>query len=326
MPANLPPQYHDAEKRFRLARSVTDKLHALEEMMAIMPKHKGTDKLRAELRARMARLREEGEERRTIGRGHLYEVKREGAGQAILVGLPNAGKSQLLAALTSASPRIADFPFTTQVPLPGMMDIEDIQVQIVDMPPIIAWGNQPWVGSLLRKADLLLIVVDLGGDPVADVETIISQLVALHLRPWGKEPVVAEEWEVPKKILIIGNKSDLPASRLNYARLERQYAGQFSTIAVSGGYEVDLSRLRKKIFQSLDIIRVYTKAPGQEADRTNPIILRRGSTAEDAAESIHKDFRRQLKYVQVWGSTRFGGQQVPRNYVLADGDVIELHT
>lgn len=326
MPANLPPQYFEAEKGFRLAKSIPEKIEALENMLAIMPKHKGTDKLRAELRTKIARLSEEAQRRPISSRGSLYYVRKEGAGQAVLVGLPNAGKSHLLARLTDASPRIAPYPFTTQSPLPGMMKFENIQIQIVDLPALTDRNARSWLSGILRNADLLLPVVDLATDAWEQMKVIQEELAKLRVKPVGKGgDETAEEFIFSKKTLVIANKNDMEGTAENYRRLAARYRQEFPLVSVSAIETTGLDQLKREIFQALDIVRVYTKTPGQEADLTDPVILPRGSTIEDVAESIHKDFRAKLKYAQVWGSVKFEGQKVSRQYVPQDGDVIELH-
>lgn len=314
MPANLPPQYHEAEKSYREAKSAQEKIRALETMLAIMPKHKGTDKLRADLRRRMSKLSEELETKYVIGKkGLSYQVKREGAGQAVLLGLPNVGKSQLLSAITNATPEVADYPFTTQTPIPGMMGFENIQIQIVDLPPITNHESQPWLVNLLRSADIFLILVDLGAEPLNQVETVLQELNKLSIEPMAK------------RVLVIGNKSDLDSASENYHRLSAKYDAQFPLISISAKEGIGLEELREGIYQALDVIRVYTKAPGRKADFDEPVVLERGSTVADAAEAVHKDFRDKLKYALVWGSGKFDGQKVKREHTLEDGDIIELH-
>ena len=325
MPANLPPEYFPAEKRYRQAKTPEEKVEALEAMLSIMPKHKGTDKLRAELRSKVAKFTQEAQRKLATGRrGAGYYVKKEGAGQIILVGLPNVGKSQLVAAVTEAAPNIADYPFSTQIPTPGMMKFENIQIQLVDIPPIIDRNAQPWLPNLLRGADLLLLMVDLGQEPLSQVETILEELANLKITAIeGKEGT--EQWGYPKKALIVGNKNDLDGSGASYRKLESEYSAPFPIVSISAKEGKGLEELKREIYRNLEIIRVYTKAPGKKADLEEPVILSKGSTVEDAAESIHKDFHAKLKYAQVWGSGKFDGQKVKREHILEDGDVIELH-
>lgn len=311
MPANLPPQYHEAEKSYRAAKTTQEKIKALETMLAIMPKHKGTDKLRAELRRKIAKLSEEAERKyATAKTGGGYVIKREGAGQAILIGPPNVGKSQLLSAITNASPEIADYPFTTQNPTPGMMRFENIQIQIVDMPPITN-KPEPWFHNILTSADLLLIVVDLAYEPIEQVAIVIEGLEELRI--------------VAKKALLIGNKNDSANAAQNYRTLSSKYSAEFPLISISAKQGTGLEELKREIYELLGIIRVYTKTPGNKPDFAEPVVLKKGSTVQDAAESIHKDFRNKLKHALLWGSGKFSGQKVKRDHVLQEGDIIELH-
>ena len=324
MPAILPPQYFEAEKRYRLAREPEEKIEALQNMLAIMPKHKGTDKLHAELRRKIAKLSQEAERKHATARRAGFYIGREGAGQVILVGPTNVGKSQLLAGVTEASPGIAAYPFTTQTPTLGMMGFENIQIQLVDMPPIGHRNVRTWLANTLRRADLIAIVVDLSVEPVSQVENTLQQLGEARIEPMNnaKEATLGS---YQKKILIIGNKNDLENSTSNWEKLDSQYGALFPMISVSARGGTGLEELREAIYQALDIFRVYTKTPRGKADLSEPVILKKGSTVEDAAESIHKDFREKLKYAVVWGSGKYDGQRVSREYVLQDGDILEFH-
>jgi ribosome-interacting GTPase 1 len=326
MPANLTPQYYEAEKRYRRARTPQEKIEALEEMFSVMPKHKGTDKLRAELRTKIAKFYEEAEKRPMVGRkgSLLYYVKKEGAGQAVLLGLPSTGKSQLITTITGASSQVADYPFTTQLPLPGMMEFENVQIQLVDLPAITAPNVSSWLPNVVRNADLLLVIIDLTQEPMAQAEAIIDWLARFRIG-LSQDSSRAEEITNWKTALIIGNKIDAEGASEKYRILESSYRGRFTVFSISAQRADGLEPLRTGIFSALDVIRVYTKTPGQKPDLTDPVVLKRGSTALDAAESVHKDFGRNLKYAQVWGSGKFDGQRVKRDYILQDGDVIELH-
>jgi ribosome-interacting GTPase 1 len=325
MPANLPPQYFDAEKNFREAKDPLEKIAALEEMLAIMPKHKGTDHLRAELRGRIAKLTQLAAKKSGARRASLT-IEKEGAAQLAVIGLPNAGKSRLVAAVTSASPPVADYPFTTHQALPGMMEFENIKMQLIDTPPLAPQSTEFWMPPLLRKADALLVIIDLSADPIEQMNSITEQLKKMRVLI-GESSVEADPdftvWQ--QKALIIGNKSDLDEGGRNYARLKQQYGQRFPLIAISVAEGTNLEELKSKIYEVLDIIRVYTKAPGKKPDPTDPIILKRGSTLADAAAEVHKDFRTRMKYARIWGSAKHDGVMAKRDHVLEDGDIIELH-
>ncbi len=323
MPANLPPQYFEAEKSFRVAKTAPEKIAALEEMLAIMPKHKGTDHLRAELRARIAKLTQAADRKAAIHRASMV-IEKEGAGQLAVVGLPNAGKSQLVSSITNASLTVAEYPFTTHTATPGMMEFENIKIQLIDTPPLVPQAIEFWLPHTLRRADALLIVVDLSGAPLDQMEAITAQLGEMRI---GIGIGEVEEGDIisQKKALIIGNKLDLDGARQNYTTLHNKYGRQLPVTAISAREGVGLEELKLKIYQVLDIIRVYTKTPGQKPELDDPIILERGSTLEDAAAEVHKDFKAKLRYARVWGSGKHDGLMVKRNHILQDGDIIELH-
>ncbi len=322
MPANLPPQYFEAEKQYRQAKTPEEKIEALEAMLAVMPKHKGTDRLHGELRRKIAKFTEEAERKAAISRASFY-IKKEGAGQVALVGLPNSGKSKLLAAVTDATPEIADYPFTTQTPNVGMMKFENIQIQIVDTPPITSRGSRIWLNNIFRNADLLAIVIDLGDETASQIDTVLSELERIGIVP-PDSPIQGTVGKRQKKMLLIGNKIDLNAAALRWEQIKKRYPNMPS-ISISAAYGSNLEEFKKTVFNTLEIIRVYTKAPGKKPDLTEPVILQKGSTVKEAAEAIHKDFRYKLKYAVVWGSGKFDGQRVSQEHVLQDGDIIELH-
>jgi len=294
-------------------------------MLAIMPKHKGTDKLHAELRRKIARLSQEAEKKYATARRGGFYIRREGAGQVILVGPTNVGKSQLLAAVTEASPEIAAYPFTTQTPIPGMMKFENIQIQLVDTPPIGHRNARTLLANTLRGADLIAIVVDLSIESVSQVENSLQELKEARIEPVTDNVKEATLGSYQKKILLIGNKYDMEGSTGNWKRLDSQYGTLFPMISVSAREGIGLEKLKEAIYQALGIFRVYTKTPGGKADLTEPVILKRGSTVKDAAESIHKDFKDKLKYAVVWGSGKYDGQRVSREHMLQDGDIVEFH-
>jgi ribosome-interacting GTPase 1 len=324
MPANLPPQYFEAERRYRQAKTPEDKIEALEVMLAIMPRHKGTDHLYGDLRRRIAKLTEEAERKAATSRASFY-IRKEGAGQVALVGLPNVGKSQLLAAVTDALPEIADYHFTTKKPNIGMMKFENIQIQLVDTPPVTGRDSRVWLNNVARNADLIAITVNLSNSPAQQVEVTLQELESIGIVPVSDNMTEANIGKRQKKMLIIANKSDLENSANNTKQLHSQYDARFPVISISASEGNNLEMLKRGIFEAMDIIRVHTKSPGQKADLTDPIILKKGSTVKEAAEDIHKDFKAKMKYAVVWGSGKFDGQRVSQEHVLQDNDIIELH-
>ncbi len=327
MPANLTPEYLEAEAKFKQAKTIPEKIKALEVMMAVIPKHKGTEKLRGQLKSRMAKLKEELQRRPTLGKAEqAFYVKREGCGQVLLIGLPNTGKSTLFTKMTNAFSEVGDYPFTTKKPVPGMMKFENLQIQLVDTPPIQLDHVEPGFSNLLRNTDALLVVTDLTEDPIFQMEILQEVLSEMKIRMGGKgaAPSLEPGWAYLKAILL-GNKCDLRNSMEAYRSFEARFKESFPVFPVSAKEGMNVEGLKKEIYERLEIIRVYTKPPGGTPDFSEPVVLKRGGTVEDVALSIHKDFVRKLRYARVWGSGKFDGQMVKRDYRLSEGDVVELH-
>lgn len=310
MPANLPPEYFEAEQRFKAAASPSEKVAALEALIATVPKHKGTDKLRADLRRRLSKLREDSAKRKTGARADYYNVSREGAAQIALVGFTNSGKSSVLAALTKAKPVVADYPVSTVLPLSGMMPFEDIQFQLVDLPPISNESTDGWVSGILRNADALLLVVDLTEDADIQAELLAERLL---------------RWNIRKRAVMAANKADAPGTEEPLAALREKFGGTYRVIGISAKRREGFEELRDAVFKISGVIRVYSKEPGKEADLSQPFTLPEGSTVLDLAGIVHKDFQHGLKYASIWGSARFPGQKVAKEHVLKDRDIVELH-
>jgi ribosome-interacting GTPase 1 len=327
MPANLTPQYLEAEAKFKQAKTTPDKIKALEIMMAIIPKHKGTERLRGQLKSRMAKLKEELQRRPTIGRAEqAYNIKREGAAQVVLLGLPNSGKSTLFSHMTHAFSEVGDYPFTTQKPIPGMMKFENLQIQLVDTPPIQLDHVEPGLANLIRNANALLLMVDLTDDPVFQMEVLLEEMNHLKIKIVGKgTPPSLEEGWASIKALLLGNKCDVKKAMEGYRVFEARFRDHFPIFPISAKEGMNFEEFKKEVYQYLDIIRIYTKVPGEEPDLTEPVILKKGSTIEDVALSVHKDFAAKLRYAKIWGSGKFDGQMVKRDYQVNEGDVIELH-
>ena len=327
MPANLTPQYLEAELKFKQAKTTPEKIKALEVMMAVIPKHKGTERLRGQLKSRMAKLKEDLQKKPAVSRAEqAYNIKREGAAQVVLLGLPNSGKSYLLSQITNASSEVADYPFTTQKPIPGMMKFENLQIQLVDTPPIQLDHVEPGFPNLIRNADALLLLVDLTEDPTFQTEVLLEELNNMRIKVIGKGPVPSlEVGEISLRALLVGNKCDVENAMGAYQRFENHFRDTFLIVPISAKERMNLDELRREVYQLLDIVRVYTKAPGKEPDLTEPVILKKGTTVEDVALSIHKDFAAKLRYAKIWGSGKFDGQMVKRDYRVSEGDVIELH-
>lgn len=321
MPANLTPQYYAAEEAFKQAATVEEKIAALQEMLAVIPKHKGTEKIQADLKRRLSRLRRESQTRSKVSRHDPFNVERQGAGQVVLTGYPNSGKSAIVRALSRARVKVAEYPFTTMVPETGMMPFEEIMIQLVDTPPFTAELVPPGLVNTLRNGDVLLVVINL------DTPECLEQLEGTFEFLREKRIVGGEKGSVrsfsPDRLLIVGTGSDRSESDENLEVLQ-ELRPDLDILPVSTVNNQNLEDLRLRIFQALKVIRIFSKSPGKPPDLENPFVLPVGSTVLDLAAAIHRDFPRDMKTARVWGSARFNGQSVPREYLLSDRDVVEI--
>lgn len=328
MPTNLPPDYFRIEEEFRKARSNEEKITLLQEMMSVVPKHKGTDRLRADLRRKLASLKRAPKARKATARHESpYHIEREGAGQAVLVGTPNTGKSALLRALTNAEPEVAPYPFTTWTPKPGMMEYENVQIQLIDTPPLNEEHVEPELMNLIRRVDLVLLVLDVQGYPIQEFEDAMGLLEAYRIVPFRKKEDHGEEkgWAF-KPFLILVNKSDEPSYDEDVMVLGELLGEEWMLLPVSAETGRRLHEMRRAVFDLLEIIRVYSKPPGEAPDVSAPFVLEKGSTVETFAAKVHRDFLETLKTARIWGKGVYDGQMVGRDHVLHDGDVVELRT
>ena len=327
MPANLPPDYFEAEKRYREANTPREKVACLEEMLTIMPKHKGTDKLRADLRKRISKLKDASRSKKGLSkRESAFSIDKEGAGQVVVLGPANVGKSALVTSLTNANPEVADFPLTTWKPTPGMMPVGNIQIQLVDTPPLNRDYLEPELLDLIRRADLILLMVDLQTDPVQQLEDTVALLDEHRIVPLRFKERYAEVRGLTFiPFLVLANKNDDENTGENYEIFRELLEDDWPMVPISVTSRRNLDEMKRILIQRLEIIRVYSKAPGKSADMSSPFVLKRGSTVEDFAGKVHKDFTNQLKVAKVWGEAVFDGQKVQRDHVLQDGDIVELN-
>jgi hypothetical protein len=253
-------------------------------------------------------------------------VERQGAAQVALVGFPNSGKSSVLATLTNARPVIAEYPISTVMPISGMMDFEDIQFQLVDLPPLGNESTDGWVSGILRSANILMLVVDLAEDPDIQAELLIEQIKEWRIPILKKGEYSLEKNRLRyKPVILAANKSDLPGASEGLRLLKKKYQDSYPVVGISVLRKEGFEDLKRTIFENSYIIRVYAKEPGKEPDLDTPFTLPAGSNVLDLAGLIHNDFVKRLKYACIWGSTKFDGQRVQKNYVLHDKDIVEYH-
>ena len=326
MPTNLPPEYFQVEERYRSAKAPADKIAYIEEMLKIVPKHKGTDKLRAGLRKRLSKMKALSQSKKGVSkRESAFHIDKEGAGQVVVLGPVNVGKSALVATLTNATPEVAAFPHTTWKPTPGMMPVENIQIQLIDTPPVNPDHMEPELLDLFRRPDYILLVVDLQTDPVQQLEDTAALLQEHRIVPSHLQDRYSEQHNLTIiPFLILANKNDDDATDENYEIFCELLEDDWPSIPVSTVTGRNLERLKQTLFERLKIIRVYSKAPGKDPDLTQPFVLKKGDTIADFAGKVHQDFVDKLKVARVWGHDVFDGQMVQRDHLLQDGDVVEL--
>lgn len=330
MPANLTPQYIDAEKKLRTAKTPQEKIEILEEMLALIPKHKGTEKLQAQHKSKLAKLREEIAKQPSVKHGLSHIIPKQGAGQVIVIGAPNTGKSMLIKSLTGAEPEVGDYPFTTRIPAPYMMKFENVRVQLIDLPPLTSDIMESWQVELIKVADAALIVVDLSNaESPSLLESLIAKLKEKRVEFAAEDYVPPEEGPGPpqfkKRTLLVANKKDLDAGGDHLETLKFFFEGQLAILPVSSLLGEGLEELKKRIFSILHVIRVYSKAPGKKPDHNEPFVLKRGSTVIDMARAVHKDFAEKLAYARLWRGEEYTGQMINRDFILEDEDICELH-
>jgi len=330
MPTNLPPEYDKIEKLYKEATDHAEKIELLEEMMSKIPKHKGTDHLRADLRRRLSKMKTSSSQTKKTGsrQASAYNIGKEGAGQVVIVGAPNVGKSSLVASQTNADPEVSPAPFTTWGPTPGMMKIDNVQVQLIDTPPLNLDHVEADLYNLLRKCDLILVMVDLHADPIDQLETTMDLLTQQRIAPDHMEDRFQDEFRrvFTKPCLVLANKCDDEQDEDVYAIFQELLEGDCPMIPISVEKGWNIDRLKQMIFEKLRVIRVYSQAPGEKAKTHLPFVLPVGSTVETFAGKVHQDFAESMKSARVWGdSAAFEGQTVSREHVLQDGDIVELN-
>ena len=323
MPANLTPEYEKADQRYREATSDSERLDALREMLRSIPKHKGTEKMQADLKRRISEFRK-GQKKKASTKGFdPYHVPKSGAGQVVLVGAPNVGKSMIVATTTNAPVKVAEYPFTTTLPVPGMWTYEDAQIELVDTPPVTLEHVPGGLVGTIQKADTICVVVDASTDPLEQAEMVLNLLTdrEIRIRSAARNNLSAANRE--QSGIIVANKIDIAPAE-NIVALHELYKAKLDVYPVSAATGEGMDKLLKRLWELLAVIRVYTKQPGKPPDMDKPFTLPIGSTVEDLAREIHRELPEKMKRARVWGEGRYDGQQVQRSETLRDTDIVEI--
>ncbi len=329
MPANLTPQFQKAEEQYRRAQTSQERIECLELMLKLIPKHKGTEKLQADIKTRLKDAKSELQaDKKSPKKGRSYKIPRQGGGQVVLIGAPNAGKSRILAELTNAQPEVATYPFTTREPMPGMMPWNDVQVQMIDTPPITANHIEPYLTSMVRTADLAALCLDGSSDDAPDeTADVLMQLESRKTVLSNQTGFDEEDFTtVHLKTLLVVTRSSDPGCDDRLAYFFEMVRTDFQSLKVDLENADDRATLCNAIYESLGVIRVYTKRPGKAAEMKEPFTIPRNGTVEELALQVHRDLASTLKFARIWGSNVHDGQSVGRDHQLSDRDLVELHS
>jgi ribosome-interacting GTPase 1 len=281
-------------------------------------------------------------------------VPKQGAGQAVLLGASNVGKSALLKALTRAEPEVAPYPYTTRKPLPGMMMFEDAPIQLVDALAVERAVYESWMNSLVHNADMAFVVLDPAATDVLgavdEIQEVVSRGRVKFVPAWwavgrgeatraaasaddvqgqelGDEELLArlDPGDVELPIVVLANKLDVGSNRAELAVLSDLLGDAWPLLGVSAETGEGLDQVREIAFRALRVIRVYAKPPGKPASTKEPILLPLGATVRDMARLIHKEIETNLRFARIWSERHFDGQRIPREAVLHDKDIVELN-
>lgn len=340
MPANLNPKYKAAEAAFKRSRDPQERLDHLREMLRVIPKHKGTDHLQADLKTRIKELSADlaGPRKSGARTGPVTFVHPEGAAQVALLGPPNTGKSALHARLTGSHAVSEAYAFTTQYPQPGMFEHLDVSFQLVDLPPVSPEHGVPWIANTLQSADGCLFVVDVSRPGCVEATLAAQEMLAdrkvVLSSSWpgdeGDSPRTNEEddpFTLHLPTVLVAGKSDIVEhAREELETLEELTGLDCPVLSVSAVSGEGLEELGAWLFDHLAVVRVYTKKPGGAVDDGKPYTVRKGDTVLDVARLVHRDIAASLKYARLFGGSGFEGQQVGRDHQVFDGDVLELHS
>jgi len=301
MPINAHPEFIAAEKEYEAADNLEDKIEKLKVMISHAPGHKGAENLRAQLKTRLKKFKEQLNKSKKAGKSSQIGIKKEDM-QAVLIGKTNSGKSSLLKLLTNSQPKIAEFKFTTKSPLIGMAKISDVQIQLVENPAI---ESEYYDKGLPHTADTLLLIIN-------NLEEI-SELISVLKKH-------------PAKKIIIFNKVDKLNEKEKRKISSTLQSKKYNFVLTSAKTREGIDELKNKLIQSFDKIKIYTKEPRKEKS-PKPIIMKPNSNVKDVAEKILKGLSERITETKIYGpSAKFLGQKVGLKHQLKNLDVVEFKT
>ena len=329
MPANLTPQYSAAEEAYKKAKTSEEKLACLKTMFQLLPKHKHSEKMQADLKTKMSKMRDEIEKKSSAPAkvAGVAKIPKQGAGQIVILGAPNVGKSSIITKVTKASSVVAPYPFTTREPFPGMMETQEVRIQLIDLPPITKDHLESWQANMIRNADAALLVIDLGDDDgLTATQEVLDRLKEAKIKLAMNEETDADPEFDWTRCLVVGTKIDLPDADFRKEFYADLVGSKTVWSCLSCTTDAGVEEFKKATFNLLQLIRVYSKQPGKPVVKKDPFTVPDGSTIIDLAESIHQDLAKTFKHARIWGTAVIDGQTVSRDHELHDLDVVEIHS
>lgn len=328
MPANLTPQYSAAEEAYKKAITGEEKLACLKTMFRLLPKHKHSEKMQADLKTKMSKVRDEIEKKKAtpVKSNTITNIPKQGAGQVVILGAPNVGKSSIITKVTKASSTVAPYPFTTREPFPGMMETDEIRIQLIDLPPITKDHLESWQANMIRNADAAILVIDLGDDDgLTATQEVLDRLAEAKIKLSFDDETDADPEFDWTRCLVVGNKIDLPDADFR----KELYADLVGSTPVwsclSCTADTGVTEFKSAVFKLLGLLRIYSKQQGKPLVKKDPFTVPDGSTVIDLAEAIHQDLAKSFKHARIWGTGVIDGQTVSRDHELHDLDVVEVH-
>ena len=290
-----------------------------------MPKHKGTDHLLADLRAKISRLRKEGTKKPVVSRFNPYAVERDDCPQIMMVGPPNSGKSSLLNNLTGAASEVADYPHSTVKPSPGILRGDNYRFQLVDLPPVMGDSMEGWMGDLLRHADGMIIVLDVSNKETLEVmENVLKAIDRANIYLSGLVDGDPPLGTITQKAMVALNKVDSSNPEV-LGLLKVEFMNRFRMVETSSVIGVNKEYFAGVLAEISGFMRVFTKIPGKKADLVEPYIVKEGITVLEMAGIIHREMSENFQYARIWGENYHDGQRVGKEHILFDGDIVEMH-
>ena len=327
MPINANYEYGEAQKKVLEAKNTEEKIRALENLLSVSPSHKGAEKLRLEIKTKISKLKEKVEkERSKKAGGFSLSVKKEGAAQIVLIGLPNSGKSFILNKLTGAKAEIANYEFTTKNPEIGVMDYNGVKIQIIELPALfegfIDGDKGPSYLAIARSADLVVLVVDGSSNCEKQIKIIEGEFEQSYVKLKTIKDYKTKNKTGLSEDLIKKYEKDLDDNTKNVLVVVNKVMTNFKC-----AYPVCwVDDLKQGIWNMLGLVYVQTKLPSKKPDWP-PVALKAGNCISDLAGLVHKDFIRNFKYARIWGkSVKHDGTTVGLEHVLKEGDIVEIHT